>query len=242
VGVDSLGYLVCEKCSGYYELKEGESINNFESCECGGELTYHNSIEFLNEEENLNNLIFCPSCGKETPIEGKFCAECGMDLNSKNNLEIESVKQENNHYTNESLKQNAVWTMDGYHNKYKKKKIETAINKGNLKVQKTLEVQGKYDVKGSGDAKIITLLTDGLLIDDTQKIKYKDIIRFESVKNKDKFKETVGFWLFLPYYMLVQNYRTLKISFNEGEIELNNVKKNDAINCIGFIREKFLNN
>ena len=62
------------------------------------------------------------------------------------------------------------------------------------------------------------------------------------MKNKDKFKETVGFWLFLPYYMLVQNYRTLKISFNEGEIELNNVKKNDAINCIGFIREKFLNN
>ncbi|MCE5214584.1 MAG: hypothetical protein LLF83_07695 [Methanobacterium sp.] len=34
------GYLICEKCKGYYELQEGESPADFESCQCGGKLTY----------------------------------------------------------------------------------------------------------------------------------------------------------------------------------------------------------
>ena len=31
-------YLVCEICGGYYHLMEGESINDFDSCQCGGKL------------------------------------------------------------------------------------------------------------------------------------------------------------------------------------------------------------
>lgn len=34
------GYLLCEKCKGYYELEEGESLEDFESCECGGNLKF----------------------------------------------------------------------------------------------------------------------------------------------------------------------------------------------------------
>jgi hypothetical protein len=34
------GYLICEKCNGYYELQEGESPEDFESCECGGNLKF----------------------------------------------------------------------------------------------------------------------------------------------------------------------------------------------------------
>lgn len=37
-----MGYLECEECGGRYELKEGESPNDFESCECGGKLRYKN--------------------------------------------------------------------------------------------------------------------------------------------------------------------------------------------------------
>lgn len=33
-------YLYCEKCKGFYELEEDESPNDFESCQCGGKLTY----------------------------------------------------------------------------------------------------------------------------------------------------------------------------------------------------------
>ena len=34
-------YLFCENCSGYYKLKNDESIEDFISCECGGKLKYY---------------------------------------------------------------------------------------------------------------------------------------------------------------------------------------------------------
>ena len=33
-------YIVCDKCGGHYTLKEGESLEDFESCHCGGSLKY----------------------------------------------------------------------------------------------------------------------------------------------------------------------------------------------------------
>jgi hypothetical protein len=38
------GYLICEKCKGYYELEEGESLEDFESCECGGNLKFKQEL------------------------------------------------------------------------------------------------------------------------------------------------------------------------------------------------------
>nr|WP_054858397.1 hypothetical protein [Methanobacterium formicicum] len=35
------GYLICNQCNGYYELQENESPEDFEKCECGGSLNYH---------------------------------------------------------------------------------------------------------------------------------------------------------------------------------------------------------
>lgn len=34
------GFLICSKCKGYYKLREGESPEDFESCQCGGKLKY----------------------------------------------------------------------------------------------------------------------------------------------------------------------------------------------------------
>jgi len=36
----SYGYLLCPNCHGYYQLKNGESPEDFESCECGSTLEY----------------------------------------------------------------------------------------------------------------------------------------------------------------------------------------------------------
>jgi hypothetical protein len=36
----SKGYLVCDKCGGYYELQPGESPEDYEQCECSGKLKY----------------------------------------------------------------------------------------------------------------------------------------------------------------------------------------------------------
>lgn len=46
-----MGYLVCEKCEGYYELQENESPQDFSSCECGGNLKY---------AENLSDYYYIP--------------------------------------------------------------------------------------------------------------------------------------------------------------------------------------
>lgn len=34
------GYLVCQKCNGYYKLQPGESPDNFDLCQCGGTLKH----------------------------------------------------------------------------------------------------------------------------------------------------------------------------------------------------------
>lgn len=38
-------YLECEKCGGYYELQSGESPEDFDECECGGNLKYSKKIK-----------------------------------------------------------------------------------------------------------------------------------------------------------------------------------------------------
>ncbi len=55
------GYLICNKCHGYYQLKNGESPEDFEGCECGNLLEYHKSIEnysesFYEDPYNLDEL------------------------------------------------------------------------------------------------------------------------------------------------------------------------------------------
>ena len=42
---DKNGYLVCDKCNGYYQLQEEESLKDFESCECGGTLKFKKKLD-----------------------------------------------------------------------------------------------------------------------------------------------------------------------------------------------------
>ena len=39
-----MGYVICEKCGGCYKLESNESINDFESCQCGGQLKYVETV------------------------------------------------------------------------------------------------------------------------------------------------------------------------------------------------------
>lgn len=34
------GYLICDRCDGYYELRDGERPEDFDRCQCGGKLEY----------------------------------------------------------------------------------------------------------------------------------------------------------------------------------------------------------
>ncbi|WP_321421080.1 hypothetical protein [uncultured Methanobacterium sp.] len=57
-----MGYLVCNKCGGYYELKDGESPDDFDlTCECGGTLEYVDELKnelTPNRRKNLSNIKY----------------------------------------------------------------------------------------------------------------------------------------------------------------------------------------
>ena len=48
------GYLVCNKCGGYYKLQPGESPEDFEECQCGGKLRYVEDVNIPKGGENAS--------------------------------------------------------------------------------------------------------------------------------------------------------------------------------------------
>lgn len=96
-------YLKCDKCGSYYELKEGESIDDFDGCECGGNYIKVNSLEDskpnikgVSNEEIKKRLAakrkgldikeyednFCRYCGTKNLENAKFCVKCGSRIGS----------------------------------------------------------------------------------------------------------------------------------------------------------------
>jgi hypothetical protein len=50
LGPNHEGYMVCDKCGGYYKLQPGESPDDFtDKCECGGNLNYIEEADFQEE-------------------------------------------------------------------------------------------------------------------------------------------------------------------------------------------------
>ncbi|MDD1775633.1 MAG: hypothetical protein LUQ24_08890 [Methanobacterium sp.] len=45
-----MGYLICAKCGGYYQLQPGESPEDFLECQCGGKLEYTDKINDIKED------------------------------------------------------------------------------------------------------------------------------------------------------------------------------------------------
>lgn len=83
-----MAYVICEKCGGYYELQEGESSDDFDSCHCGGNLSYVRSIQ--KEIKKPKNTIKCGICGHEQEKNFK-CSKCGSKIRLK-------VNHRNNNY------------------------------------------------------------------------------------------------------------------------------------------------
>lgn len=49
------GYLVCNDCGGYYELKPEESPQDFVACECGGKLKHTKKLDTIPEDTEETN-------------------------------------------------------------------------------------------------------------------------------------------------------------------------------------------
>jgi len=53
------GYLICDKCGNYYELREGESPDDYDkACDCGGNLIYIHNMEQPDSERVFNSRKF----------------------------------------------------------------------------------------------------------------------------------------------------------------------------------------
>jgi hypothetical protein len=80
-----MGFLICNKCDGSYELQPGESPEDFDlACECGGKLVHFKNQD-ENEESNPKNskavdTKFCFNCGTKISLKSKKCSECGAIL------------------------------------------------------------------------------------------------------------------------------------------------------------------
>ncbi len=52
-----MAYLVCDKCKGYYKLQIGESILDFEECECGGDLRQVDTLDIPFNKQRVKTII-----------------------------------------------------------------------------------------------------------------------------------------------------------------------------------------
>jgi ribosomal protein L40E len=90
---ENRGYLYCEKCGGYYELQDGESPDDFDTCQCGGNLKYADSISDVIKAENADSInvvmktentsYICMNCGtnnKNTNVYNHSCFKCGFHI------------------------------------------------------------------------------------------------------------------------------------------------------------------
>ena len=85
-----MGYVICEKCGGYYKLEKGESFEDFDRCQCGGSLKYVKSIQ--KRKKKQKNYIKCTICGHEQE-KSLLCSKCGSKIRLK-------VSPQNRNYRN----------------------------------------------------------------------------------------------------------------------------------------------
>lgn len=78
-------FVICNKCGGYYELQKGESPDDFEACQCGGNLSYVEHSPKVEEHDKPK--LVCSNCLKESE-DGVFCPNCGGKLIPVKNKEL----------------------------------------------------------------------------------------------------------------------------------------------------------
>ena len=84
-----MSYLICEKCGGYYELQEGESIEDFDSCQCGGKLGYdrkNDTRNFVSEKQKQSKALGIYNDIKQEKRHNYF---------KKRDIKMESYNSEN---------------------------------------------------------------------------------------------------------------------------------------------------
>lgn len=77
-----MSIIECDRCGGYYELEEGESLESFDSCQCGGSLKYAKPSQKTVRQKNFTE---CRICGHIQEKKSVICSKCGSFLRRNSN-------------------------------------------------------------------------------------------------------------------------------------------------------------
>ena len=227
-----MGYLICDKCGGYYELQPGEKPEDFSNeCECGGELFYSDSLDVI--VENNEDIYHESKNGTEDISEDIYSGSSSIT----GDIEDENILNEKEPLNNKGK------SIEDYRASFKDKSIIKQMKLA-TEVQEILETKGHYIIKGNGTVKFIKITNDGIKTDDGEFIRFEDIITIEEIEYdipKQKIsseKSTISTLFSTGYQIFAPKKVTLKIRFTNGEIELKDVKKSDAIRCVSFVKRR----
>lgn len=190
-----MAYLLCDECGGYYKLQEAESPEDFDCCQCGGELFLASANEILFQKTSIK----CPGCGEKS--DGKpFCSYCGTILDAHESSRF----NEHFHFHEVEAKTSK--------NIYAGKKVKTT-DPGDwfLRDRLRIDTDGNYfrqdlpsmfDGRGEGGRGLNHLWEPGFLIQDLASGSDNKIIRFLKLKSPVEFGFLIymSFWL-VSYYL-----------------------------------------
>ncbi|CDG65030.1 MAG: hypothetical protein PWQ15_1192 [Methanobacterium sp.] len=235
-------YLICESCGGYYQLKEGERVEDFsDECECGGKLFYTENLPETEEEEIYLDQTESTSCADEymeqDSVEEKILvnnlsenivqSDYQNDTESLVNDGSEDIK------TTEDNQTEDIETATKFSQQDKKRKEY----KYALELKEILDLRGLYIIKERVGGKSFKVLSEGIETYNGQFIKFTDIISVEDNSKEPIVEKESGIAGLLSYgrSLLSSTHRTIKIRYSEGEIEFKNIKKNDAQRLVSYI-------
>lgn len=117
-------YLICDKCNVYYEIDSAQEMDKFDSCECGNELQYYETIEeYMNEDVTDSNEVDDSAEDYTENNKGIF-----HSINKKNlvTLQMEMLKEQKEKEKNEHLKRDLKYRIRHAIANNKEKEIENS--------------------------------------------------------------------------------------------------------------------
>jgi len=238
-------YLICERCGGYYQLQEGERVEDFsDECECGGKLFY---TENLPEDEEGE--IYQDDPNEDTRYTDEYSEQDPVLVEPPINNQIEGVGPQTDYHIEDIEPQadnqsadmrtpqniqiediNESITLSEQDKKRKEYKYA-------LELQEILDLRGSYVIKEGVGGQSFKVVPDGIETHNGLFIKFNDIISVEDVSKHRTVEKKSGIAGLISsgHSILSSTRRTLKFRYLEGEIEFKNIKKNEAKRLVSYI-------
>jgi len=238
-------YLICERCGGYYQLKEGEKVEDFsDECECGGKLFYTESLP-----ENREGEIYQDDPTEDTFYTDEYSQQDQVEVEPPINNQIDGVGPQTDYQIEDIEPQadNQTEDMEPPENiqiedinesitlsEQDKKRKEY---KYALELQEILDLRGSYVIKEGVGGQSFKVVPEGIETHNGLFIKFTDIISVEDVSKPRTVEKKSGIAGLISsgQSLLSSTRRTLKLRYLEGEIEFKDVKKNDAKRLVSYI-------